>query len=135
MSLDLTDAGFLRGWVHEDELRPGDELPRWLTKTARTSFQRSLMLQDWYCFWGYQDALTGGEFRDGYDGWQEPHQQVYQCGRAIVAFMRSEGFEPPAWPRKEEFAPVLAWLDDRRRRFPDELLLPVTTGGNHAPVA
>lgn len=110
-------------------------MPQWLTKTARTSFERSLMLQDWYCFWGYQDAAASLDIRQGYDAWQEPHQQVYQCGRAIVAFMRGEGLEPPLWQRKQDFAPVLAWLDDRRRRYPDELLLDPATGGNHAPVA
>ena len=133
--MSFTLDGFLRGWVHEDELGPGDPLPKWLTKTARTPFERSLMLQDWYCFWGYQDAAKGEPYREGYDIWQEPHQQVYQCGRAIVAVMRSEGLDPPAWPEKKDFALVLEWLNDRRRRFPDELLLPAGSGGNHAPIA
>lgn len=31
----MTD--YILDWMHEDELKPSDEMPRWLIKTARSS--------------------------------------------------------------------------------------------------
>lgn len=125
-------GGFLRDWAHEDELRPGDPMPSVLVKTARSKAERRLFFRDWYCFWGYHDALKGSGYREGFEDWQVYNQLIYQAGRTVVSQMIEEGVDPPEWPDRIECEAVALWLDDRRRRFPDELLLPVTAGGNSA---
>jgi hypothetical protein len=102
----------------------------WIELTATGPRQRISMILSPRFYAGYQDARLGLAYRSEYDAWHSFLQRSYECGRAMVACMRGEGFDPPPWLNRLDYVLVAQWFEDRRRRFPDELLLP--EGDSHA---